>query len=281
MRELAHLYFYDIFYRVRTNSKYIYIIKCILILLPFFILFNYANKSIKKPIFNISKQSTAFNYSHKILNHLNVGNKRLISDLLWVQTLLESDIEHYKTKDLNSWMYLRFNTIINIDPLFYEAYLYGGKYLSIIKDDDLGAKDIYDKAVKKFPNDYRINFNAGFHYYFELGDAENAARIFDRIKFHPNAPSFLPSLTARLKAKAGDLEAAFLLLNDTLERSKNKRIIKRLHKSMYNIRTELDLNCLNKNKTYCNKTDLDGVPYKLINGKYFSLNKWKPFRPED
>ena len=64
----------------------------------------------------------------------------MISSLLWTHTLLFSDYEHYKNDDLDSWMYLRFNTITDLDPRMYEAYNYGGQYLSIVKDDVFGAK---------------------------------------------------------------------------------------------------------------------------------------------
>ncbi|GEM_PF-452021 len=276
------------------------IAKITLVLFFFAAAINYTRNLATKPTFSVSKQDTAFNYSGTILTYLNAGNKRMISDLLWIQTLLESDLDHYKAKDLNSWLYLRFNTITVLDPDFYDAYLFGGQYLSIVKDDDLGAKNIYDKAVVHFPTDYSINFNAAFHYYFELGDPLTSAQLFDKIKYHPSGPSYLPSLTARLIAKSGDLESAFMLLQDNFTKSKDERIKAKLHNSMYDIRAELDLDCLNNtnantnanvavnvsanNKKSCNNKDLDGNLYINQNdngdGKYVAQKKWVPFRPK-
>lgn len=122
------------------------------------------------PIIVLNKQNTALNVNKNLLLFFNIGNKRLISDLLWVQTLLESDEEHYGKNDLNSWMYLRFLSISLLDPLFFENYMYGGLYLSIVKDDVLGAAEIFEKGLIYYPDNYNLNYYAGFNYYFELGD---------------------------------------------------------------------------------------------------------------
>ena len=89
-------------------------LKDTIILLSGVILFVFAgvtNHKNPKPKIILEKQDTAINLNKNILLFLNFGNRRIIADLLWIQTLLESDNEHYKQKDLNSWMYLRFLNI--------------------------------------------------------------------------------------------------------------------------------------------------------------------------
>ena len=139
------------------------------------------NNRFKKPILKVSKQDSAINVDQTILQIFSLGNQRFLSSLLWVQTLLESDIEVYKKRDLNSWMYLRFNSIINLDPYFYEAYKIGGQYLSVIKDDDLGAAKILKMGIEKFPNDFWLHYLLGFQYYFELGDIDSAIKTLSLI----------------------------------------------------------------------------------------------------
>jgi len=65
----------------------------------------------EKPMMYISKQDQTINFDSTLYRYFNLGLKRLLSSTLWVSTIIESDIEHYKQKDLNSWMYLRFNII--------------------------------------------------------------------------------------------------------------------------------------------------------------------------
>jgi len=243
---------------------------------------NNIQSKLKKPIVRVSKQQTAVNIDSKVLSIISVGNQRLFSSLLWIQTLIESDIEHYKSKNLNSWMYLRFKTIADLTPLFYENYLYGGQYLSIIKDDDIGAKKIYQRGLKYYPDDYYLNYNTAFHYYYELYDLNNALKIYDKIKFSPEAPKFLPSLVARMKSQEGDLtEALELLLTTNNSTPENSPLKERLQQSIYSLRAEIDLNCLNKFFKNCNKKDFDGIPYKWSQKtkSYHAVKAWKPFRP--
>lgn len=114
------------------------IISCISIFFLLYLAF-YTSKKVSPPILFISKQQSSLNVSESIVENFNIGQKRLISSLLWISTILESDQEHYKNKDLNSWMFLRFKTISFLEPKFYEAYNFGGPYLSIIKNDLAGA----------------------------------------------------------------------------------------------------------------------------------------------
>ena len=128
----------------------------ILILIFLSLTSGYLNSILAQPSLKISKQNSAINVNQTFLNIFSLGQKRLISDLLWIATLLESDTDHYKSRDLDSWMYHRFNTIISLDPKFYNAYLYGGQYLGIVKDDLEGAADIYLKGLEQYPNDYDL-----------------------------------------------------------------------------------------------------------------------------
>ncbi|MDD0854606.1 hypothetical protein HBN50_15950 [Halobacteriovorax sp. GB3] len=194
--------------------------------------------------------------------------------------MMNSDIDHYKSNDLLSWMYLRFNTITDLTPKFYEPYLYGGIYLSIIKDDDLGAKKIYEKGINQFPNDYYLLLNSSFHYYYELGDVDNAITNLTKIKDHPRAASYIPSLIARLKSSSGDLVGAFTLLYETFRNAPSESAIKKkLANDLYSIKAEIDLDCLNSesNKT-CQRQDFFGNDYIYMNGRYSSSKPFKPYR---
>ncbi len=244
--------------------------------------FFYSTKNVKpKPILEISKQDSAVNLNDKILSIINLGQKRLIADSFWIATLIESDIEHYKKKDLNSWLYLRFKTIIGLDPLFYHAYLFGGQFLSIIKDDIAGASDIYIKGLKIFPNDYWLNYHAGFHFFFEADNKEKAIECYKKIYDHPNTTIIMRSMISRIIADSGDLIDAFNLLLISYQNEKEEGEIKRkLHNSLYAIKSEIDLGCLNSKQSNCSFYDFNGDLYiRDSSGKYFAKEKWEKFRP--
>jgi hypothetical protein len=207
---------------------------------------NWANRSYPLPPIKTIKQQAAVNFNNHTLEVLSLGKKRMISALLWIVTMIESDHDHYKKKDYGSWIFLRLKSITLLDPLFQEAYLYGGQYLSVIKDDDLGAKYIYDRGMQKLPDDFYITLYAGFHYYLELNDFKTAASLFKKIKDHPNMSRAMPnidSFIARLYEKGGDLKTSLMLLDQIIQNPKtNPKTKERLESRSEEIRDQLQKN---------------------------------------
>lgn len=223
----------------------------------------------KMPTIKISKQDSAINFSKEFLTYFSMGQKRLIADLLWVQTLIESDLEHYSNKDLNSWMFLRFNTISKLDPQFYENYLYGGQYLTIIKDDINGGEIILKKGAQIFPFDFQINFNLGFLYAFELKDFKNAQIVYERIKDSPYKPFNFDSFYAKVVNESlGPKEALEYSLESLKRTPIDSPMFSKIKENIYSLKASIDLECLNQKLSSCEEIDYFGSPYIFQNGKY-------------
>ena len=220
----------------------------------------------KKPLINISKQDSSITLNEDFTLLFSVGQRRVLADYLWITTLLESDHDHYEGNDLNSWMYKRFNSITTFDEKFYEAYLFGGKYLNIIKDDLAGADRIFTKSETHFKFDYDLNFNAGFLYAFELNNPKKAIIRYERILDAPHSPKFLKSLVSKLKFKnSNNINEAYLSLLQIYEKEdKSTAFAKKLESDLYGLKATIDLNCLNNNLSKCSKTDFSGNPYIYI-----------------
>lgn len=232
-----------------------------------------------KPVPDLTKQDTALNINKDLLIFLSAGNKRMLTDLLWVQTLIEGDIDHYAGKDLNSWMYLRFNTISALDPYFYQNYLWGGQYLSIIKDDLAGAVDLMETGLRYFPDDYRLNYNLGFSYYYELGDYQKGIRYMEKIEHHPKAPVYIPSLIMKMKVEVSfDYDTVLSLIFDLMTSSKDEALRKKLTKDFHALKAERDLKCLNSGQKACEPKDAYGKPYVKRSGKFHSVTPFVPYR---
>lgn len=266
------------------SKKYFYSLLIFLTVLgSIFFSIYYLNKNIIKPPIQISKQDSSTNINKTALILMSMGNKRMIASLLWIHTLLESDLDQYKKNDLNSWMYLRFRTIAATDPRFYENYLYGSQYLSVIKDDELGADDLLTRGLKVYPNDFWLNYYLGFHAYFELGDAARAYDAYEHILNHPLMKEkipFLPSLLARLKAEQGEIHDAYKLLSTAYVKTPESPLKTRYAQSLYAIKAQIDLKCLNNKMVQnCETLDWNGQPYKQDESGRYSANKpWQPFK---
>ncbi len=245
----------------------------------FYLIAIVVNINLKQPKIVISKQASSLNLNTKSLLFFSAGNKRLLADLLWIQTLLEADESHYKEKDLNSWMFLRFWNISNLDPKFYQNYLWGGIYLSIIKDDRLGAAEIFEKGIKYYPQDFGLNYNAGFNYYAQLANYKRAYELFEKVQYSNQAPPFLPTLTAKIKYQYDfDYEGTIAILMDQYNKSQDEYLKEKIKKNIYSLKADRDLKCLNEKKNECEKIDLDGNPYLIKDGKYVSPKPYAPYQ---
>ncbi len=232
--------------------------------------------STAKPQLQLNKQQTALNFNNQFLLVFSTGQRRLISSTLWISTLLESDINHVKEKNDNSWMFLRFNTISEIDPLFLKNYQFGGQYLSIVKDDLVGAAKIFEKGLVHYPLDYNLNLNAGFLYAFETGEYDKAIPRYKIVSQSPKSPTYIDSLLAKLSYSNGaSLSQVYEVVMEMRESATVPQVIEKFDKDLYAIKAELDLKCLNsERKENCNRVDYYGQKYLERNGEFFAP---KPF----
>lgn len=247
-----------------------------ILLIIFFLFFLSLNLEIKKhlvrPILKIDKQDSALNLNYNLYHYFNLGNKRLISSALWVATILESDISHYKKRDDSSWMYLRFITISKLDPKFYYNYYFGGLYLSVVKDDIVGASNFYNKGLEIYPNDLPLLKNAAFHFYFEAKDIERSKVLYEKINTLDKKNIHSKFQIAKILTAENSPETAYQLLAETYNSniSENRFIKEKIFEKMNALKTEIDLKCLNQAKSNCSLQDLKGNFYILKNGKYTS-----------
>ncbi len=261
----------------KNSNTFLAILTCIFLLY----LASQISKRNPTPFFFVSKQERAINVKSFIFENFNLGYRRLISSIFWISTIIESDHDHYKKRDLNSWMYIRFSTLMKLEPEFLPTYTFGGPYLSIIKDDLVGAGIIYDFGLKQYPNEFELLKNAGFHYYFEVGDFNKAKLIYQKLKQFKKLPITISTTISRIEANAGNLEDALTVLTELEKKYPSESsFVKKIQSYRNSIRTEIDLECLNSSKDIakCNSENLFGNPYVKIDGKYQSSVLWSPFR---
>lgn len=240
----------------------------------------FLNKNSNKPKLVTSKQTTALNFNTQLLQFFSLGQSRVIADLLWISTLLESDLEHYKKRDLNSWIYLRFNSISILDPKFLRLYLFGGKYLSIIKDDLYGAEKLLRKGLRIYPHNFDLNFDIAYLYTYELDDFEKGLLHYKKIQNHERAPHYLKTTIAKLEYhSSGDIYLAEQLIQDLYKRESSDSPFKqKLHHDLYTIRATIDLDCLNNNLGNCRSKDLNGDYYFKKDGVFRSVTPFTEYK---
>jgi len=247
------------------------------------LLFSFAysiNSELTRPYIILSKQDATWNLNDKMITKFNLGFKRLESSFLWISTILESDIDHYKKKDSNSWMFRRFYSISKLEPKFYENYAFGGVYLSIIKDDIIGASIIFNLGLERFPYDYSILRDASYHFFYEAKDYDRAFQITQSVKkMFPNKYALI-GMISKLEAENGNLESAFANLTKFQNNYKRGTLIgDKIFQNRYSLKAEIDLNCLNILKqSNCSLLDLNGIPYISNAHTFTAQSMWVPYR---
>ena len=229
----------------------------------------FLSTAIRMPKLVIDNQEQIYTFRSDFLRTFGLGFKRLIADITWVQTLIESDIEHYEGNDLRSWLYLRFLTISHLDPQFYENYYYGGEYLMIIKDDLLGAEDLMKRGLVHFPEDYNLNWQMGYLYAIERGEVKKSFPFFEKIKDHPHRPRTFGAFYSKILVESVDEAAALDLSIETWKNLPERDVTKeRLGNQIYTLKALRDLDCLNADKSDCERVDFWGEPYFQTQGQW-------------
>jgi len=213
----------------------------IVIIISLISIYGFINHKIKRPKIKINYQNHSINLKKKFFRVFNFGQRKMISKLIWIKTLLNFDDNNHKSLDSSSWIFLRLNTITDLDPYFYDPYLYGGQYLSIIKSEPLGASLIYDKGLKLFPKDFWLNLNAGFNSYFELKKKKDSIKYYQKALLNPLMEKYnssLPNFFLKI-IHSNDKLAAYNILKISLNNTKDPKIRKKIKTILYSIKKDI------------------------------------------
>ncbi len=129
------------------------------------------------------------------------------------------------------WVYQMMNLISDIYPRFKLVYDVGALQLSITVDDREGARRIFEKGIAIYPNDWRLNFAAGYHYLWEMQNVPRATELFQGA-YTAGGPPSISTLLAGLYTEMGQNKIAEAVLLDQLEKDPpdtiKSRIIEKL-----------------------------------------------------
>lgn len=147
--------------------------------------------------------------------NFSFGNNPQISDLLWIRFLQEVDAynqgkvaeDHLCPDKSSSWHYHIINLAMELDPKFIELALNGPLLVSITINDRVGASNLYNKAIKNFPNDWRILYQASYQALIEEEDLPKAADLLHRAAIL-GAPLWVYSLAGGVYNHLGQAKIA-------------------------------------------------------------------------
>lgn len=165
-----------------------------------------------------------------LIRHFSFGFPDLYADFLWIRLIQNVDfcnamqgIPQYDGKTSykceKGWSYKMTDTLTELAPRFLAPYLISGSIMSVIMRDREGASKIYDKGMERFPDNWKLFFNAGYHYLLEMQDKEKGAELFLKAAYN-GGPLWLFDLSAKQYEESGKFLIARKVLQELLQHSR-------------------------------------------------------------
>lgn len=158
--------------------------------------------------------------SGPLLRVASSGFHVLVADVLWLRTVLafgEIHDEHTLTQyGFGEWLAGSVNAISELDPQWRTPYQWGGLMLEVAEEPQ-AAKELYQRGVQVFPEEYRFWFALGMLEYFSFEDPQAASLAMERAADCPGAPEWFAVASLAYGSEQETEEAGIQFLRSQLE----------------------------------------------------------------
>jgi hypothetical protein len=163
-----------------------------------------------------------------VVREMSLGYDSLLADIYWTRA-----VQYYGNRagrddakfDL-LWPLLDLAT--TLDSKLIVAYRFGAIFLSEPAPAGAGRTDLAIELVKhgiaKNPDEWTLNADLGFLYYWQMKDYTNSAAAYLEGSKNPNAPPWLKMMAARISEKGGSLETSRMIWSEIYESTKDKTV---------------------------------------------------------
>ena len=185
----------------------------------------------------------------QVIKYFSFGFAEVYGDILWLRLIQDMDFcsgekgrpvytGKKKYPCQQGWSYKMTDAITELVPRFLAPYLRASSIMSVIMRDKEGAKRIYDKGVKRFPGNWNLHFQAGYHYIWELKDETRGAELLLQAARN-GGPQWLYNLVVKKYRKFGKLMLARQVLEEFLQNDINKQYQDIIKEKLKEIEREL------------------------------------------
>lgn len=172
---------------------------------------------------------------------LSLGYDSLLADIYWTRAVQYYGARVGKggaTFDL-LWPLLDITT--TLDPKLIVAYRFGWIFLSEQGVVGPGRPDLAVALIKRGiaanPDQWRLNGDLGFLYYWRMKDYQNSAAAYLEGSKKPGAAPWLKMMAARVLEKGGSLETSRMLWSELYESTKEPSIRNRAVQMLRGLKT--------------------------------------------
>lgn len=172
-----------------------------------------------------------------------LGYDQFAADLIWLKAVQHLGATR-QSKGGYVWAYHVVNVVTDLDPKFLSAYLASGTVFGVWAGLHFESIEILRKGMRENPDVWQLPFYIGYDYFYELCDPAKAAPYFQAAARLPGAPSYLPSLAARMTVAGGDPSAALEFLQRLYEHTGDSRLREALEEKIKEVIVERDIRIL-------------------------------------
>ncbi len=152
---------------------------------------------------------------------LALGFEPVIADYYWIQALQLVGGEERPTQR-NRTIEALLDVVTGLDPWVDHPYRFAALWLTDTESEVKHANRLLEKGIAYHPLNWRNRFYLGYNQFFYLEDNASAADTLENAMRFPDAPDYLGSLVARLRASNDSLDTAVLFLQQLIAQTEDE-----------------------------------------------------------
>ncbi len=158
--------------------------------------------------------------SGRFLKEASLGHETTVADMAWLRAIQYYGMHRQTDQEYDMAGHI-FDVVTTLDPLFRNAYVFGGLVLAQDAADVEAGVGLLRKGVSNLPDDWLLPFEVGFIYYICSADMESAQEWFLEAASKPGHPESVERFAAFSAARSGDLKTALRLWVQLYESTDN------------------------------------------------------------
>jgi hypothetical protein len=182
--------------------------------------------------------------SGKLVKAMSLEYAPLMADIYWTRVVQYFGNKHAgKQVDLRLlWPLLDLTTVL--DPQLIPAYHFGSTFLSDAPPRGAGRPDLavqlIERGIQANPDQWRLYYDLGFVYYFDMKDYPKASNAFYEGSKNPNALIWMKVMAAKIAAEGNSTETSVFLWRDVYNNTKDPEIKENALTHLQLLRSEED-----------------------------------------
>jgi hypothetical protein len=188
--------------------------------------------------------------SGPLLKKLSLGYDSLLADIYWTRAVQYYGSRVGKEGEKFELLWPLLDITTSLDPKLMVAYRFGAIFLSEPGPMGAGRADLAVELVKRGvaanPDDWRLDSDLGFLYYWHLKNYPEASAAYLDASKKQDAPALMKMMAAEVAAKGNSFSASRAIWTEIFETAQDPSIKKNAFQHLQSLQAQQDLLALDK-----------------------------------